>query len=115
MLVCEIFPEERGHTLREYRGDRQSIGGLSLDKELVFTQTQFCLKPGDQLYIATDGVSDICNPQHKTFGKNRLKDLIRTVANYTFNQQKYNIERVLSNFQSTAEQRDDVTLVGLKI
>ena len=67
------------------------------------------------LFLSSDGITDQNNPERKRYGSQRLNDLIIKIVQDPLIQQKESIESDLKNFQQNAEQRDDITLIGIKI
>ena len=73
------------------------------------------LKKGDLLYLTTDGLIDQNNRERTRYGSPRFFELIKRNVKFNLNDQKQIIENSLSEFQRSAEQRDDVTIIGIKI
>ncbi len=73
------------------------------------------MEKGDIIYLLTDGLIDQNNPERKKFGRIRLEEALVDCAKLSPSEQKVIIEKVLVNYMGTEEQRDDITLVGLKI
>ena len=100
--------------LDEIKGDRISIGGKN-NNETGFNNHLISLKSGDILYLSSDGLTDQNNHERKRFGSKNLKNVILSNITLSMTEQKEIIEKELSNFQQEEEQRDDITLIGLKI
>lgn len=102
--------------LDEIKGDRLSIGGKKrLQEEVTFKNHVVETKPGDTLYLSSDGLTDQNNVERKRFGSKRLKEIILKNISEPMTKQKDFIENELTNFQQNEEQRDDITLIGIKI
>jgi serine phosphatase RsbU (regulator of sigma subunit) len=102
--------------LVSHPGDRKSIGGYSLaKKEIHFTDHQIEVEKGDMIYMFSDGIIDQNNPERKKFGRLLLEEAMIDCAKLDPSQQKIIIEERLNNFMQNEEQRDDITLIGLKI
>ena len=98
------------------KGERKSIGGIGEKKEsLEFTNQELTLHEGDHIYMLTDGIIDQNGPDRKRFGSNKLEELITSMMDKTMDQQKELIAGNLSDFMKKEEQRDDITVIGLKI
>ena len=98
------------------KGERKSIGGIGEKKEsLEFTNQELTLHEGDHIYMLTDGIIDQNGPDRKRFGSNKLEELITSMVDKTMDQQKELIAGNLSDFMKKEEQRDDITVIGLKI
>ena len=97
------------------KGDRKSIGESTLQDSIQFTNYEVSLSKGDILYMTTDGLIDICNPQRKRFGKKRLVLLLDKIKNLNFSQQEKILNDVIVNFQNNTDQRDDITLFTVRL
>ncbi|WP_299455534.1 tetratricopeptide repeat protein [uncultured Microscilla sp.] len=100
------------HTLK---GDRVSLGGRPIKTSKQFTNHTLCMKKGDLLYLTTDGYVDTPNPQRQSFKQHRLLQLLDDCKHIPIHQQKHIFENVLNNYQLDAEQRDDITIIGVKL
>ena len=102
--------------LMKLKGDRKSIGGIEDSKNKIrFKNQEVHLKKGDCLYLSTDGIIDQNGPNRKRFGSNRLETLISDCYKLPVKEQEEFIIKELSNFMQSEEQRDDITLLGLRI
>jgi len=102
--------------LVEFKGDRHSIGGFKKDEQpKQFTSQEIDIETNDILYLSSDGLIDQNNEARKRFGSKKLKNIITKNISQLLPKQKETIEKELDNFQGNAEQRDDITLIGLKI
>jgi len=100
--------------LNEIKGDRISIGGAKSEVE-QFNNHVIDAEKGDVLFLSSDGLTDQNNSERKRFGSNRLKEVILNNISEPMDKQKEIIERELDDFQQGEEQRDDITLIGIKI
>ena len=111
---ASIFYYENNR-IQELRGDRKSIGGMKRDKERVFNDKTFVLPKGSPLYLATDGFMDQHDEIRKKFGKKLFKETLEIVAPYHFAKQRFMLEEALNKHQGKQDQRDDITVMGLKL
>ncbi|MCQ2973593.1 MAG: SpoIIE family protein phosphatase [Bacteroidales bacterium] len=99
--------------------DRISIAGgvrrAGLKYTLQFTQTEININPGDIIYLFSDGVIDQNNFDRKRFGRQRFELLLNEISSYSLDNQKTEIERSISEFSQEGEQRDDISILALKI
>ncbi|OJJ13984.1 hypothetical protein BKI52_44770 [marine bacterium AO1-C] len=107
------YVNEQG--LQELRGDRITIGGWGNRKIPHFGSQTILLQPGNMLYLTTDGISDAPNDQRKSFGTRRLKTFFENYAHLPVAEQRQHLEKMLEKFCRGTEQRDDITLFGLRI
>lgn len=101
--------------LGELKGDRKSIGGWQKEVHRTFTQQALILDRGDYLYLTTDGLTDNPNPKRKKFGVKRLKSLFMDNTQRPLREVKLRILGDLVTHQDQAEQRDDITVLGIKL
>ena len=71
--------------------------------------------PVDVLIVFSDGVPEAMNPADEEFGEDRLKELLRTVANLPIDQMSTNITQELKEWIQDAAQYDDLTFLLLKV
>lgn len=73
------------------------------------------LRPGDIIVLGTDGIWEAVDPSGRMFGKNRLREVIRAHASSPARAIADAIERELRRFRASAPQRDDITMVVIRI
>ncbi|MCR5453963.1 MAG: SpoIIE family protein phosphatase [Bacteroidales bacterium] len=95
--------------------DRISIGGFSSNRDKVFTSHKLTVQSGDCVYMTSDGIIDQNNVERKRFGRVRLVKTIEYNPNLDMNGKKQMFEDILDDFMEGVEQRDDITIMGLKI
>ncbi|KAA3606491.1 MAG: HAMP domain-containing protein [Calditrichaeota bacterium] len=99
----------------EIKGDRKSIGGLQKEVHREFTTHTKLIENDVVLYLTTDGFGDQSNPEGKKFGTKRLKEFINKISIENINTQKELVIEELANHQLEEEQRDDITVLGIKL
>jgi serine phosphatase RsbU (regulator of sigma subunit)/tetratricopeptide (TPR) repeat protein len=109
-----LFVMRKGELL-ELDGDRKSIGGANAGDVRDFSTKELTLEKGDILYFTTDGFIDQNSPDRVRFNKKRLKGLIEEVSRQPIQTQRNGFENALASHQQGAEQRDDITVIGLKL
>ncbi|TAE49071.1 MAG: hypothetical protein EAY69_03745, partial [Cytophagales bacterium] len=100
--------------LLEISGTSEAIG-FAGSREKHYQNQELNLKNGSNIYLASDGYADQANPKKKRIGSTQLKELLRSFADLPLNEQKNKLEKTLQDHQQTATQRDDITLMGIKI
>jgi serine phosphatase RsbU (regulator of sigma subunit) len=99
-----------------HNGDRKSIGGYSLSKrDIAFSEYEQELESGDMIYLFSDGIIDQNGPERKKFGRVRMEEAMIDCAKLRPIEQHAIIEQRLREYMTNEEQRDDITLIGLKI
>ncbi|MEN7550600.1 SpoIIE family protein phosphatase [Rapidithrix thailandica] len=96
------------------KGDRKSIGGLIYQNK-SFTKHELVLKKGTRLYLTSDGYADQNNPEYKKIGSRQFKTFLEEINTLPMAQQKSQLEKRLRNHQQSAEQRDDILIMGVKL
>jgi serine phosphatase RsbU (regulator of sigma subunit) len=103
-------------TLGILKGDRISIGGSNVTSHAnEFTNQEIILPKGSMIYLASDGIIDQHSPERKRFGSNKLIDTIYSVVNKPLTDQKIHLEKILDDFSGNEEQRDDITVLGVRL
>ncbi len=97
------------------KSDRISVGGTSNNVLPNYTQIEFVINTGDIIYFMTDGIIDQNDTLRHRFGTKRMTDTLKQIADQPIDQQAESIENIIMNYQKTEFQRDDMTLLGLKI
>lgn len=95
--------------------DRISIGGVLKNSRPVFTPKTFAVQKDDIIYMNSDGIIDQNNQLRKRFGRIKFQDVLTQVRKLPMDEQKTEIELALKNHMGNEEQRDDITILGLKI
>ncbi|MDQ3666605.1 MAG: SpoIIE family protein phosphatase [Acidobacteriota bacterium] len=73
------------------------------------------LEPGDVLVIFSDGVTEAANAANQLFGDQRLEELVKKSAGRSAKDIKERIEQDVMTFTRGLPQRDDITLIALKM
>ncbi|WP_154657268.1 tetratricopeptide repeat protein [Hugenholtzia roseola] len=97
------------------RGDNKSIGGFRERKTVDFVQHEFEFPRNTVLYLTSDGFADQQNPEQIKFGTPRLLQALAENAAEDMANQKVLLEVALENHQRSEEQRDDITILGIKL
>jgi ligand-binding sensor domain-containing protein len=121
-----------GH-LEEIKGDKKSIGDR---KTMRFTNHELVLGKGESIYLTTDGYADQQNTEGRKFGSNHLKAELEKWGHLDASLQKEKLEDTLLRYrllkekellpewrnkplhqlgeQAFIEQRDDISMIGVK-
>ncbi len=101
--------------IQEVKGDNKSVGGVRRKPKPPFTQKSILLKKGEILYLTTDGLVDQHAPNSDKFGTLRLKEVLSKHKNLSLPEQKKIYTAILDEHQQTNEQRDDITIMGIRL
>jgi serine phosphatase RsbU (regulator of sigma subunit) len=96
------------------KGDRKPIGGKYYH-DVIFTNKEIILTKGDVLYLTSDGYTDQNGPEMKKLGTKRLVDILKENATKPMSVQKKALETELDTHQEGEDQRDDITIIGIKL
>ncbi len=108
--MCYIHQDQ----LIVLRGNRKSIGGWQ-NEEKIFTAQEVMLRPGDLVYMFTDGLMDQANAQRKKLGEKQFFRTLEQFADQEFHYQQKAVEKILEIHQGNTEQRDDITVLGFRV
>jgi|GEM_PF-2638857 len=95
--------------------DRISIGGGHCDFEKKFTSEIIDVNPGDIFVLSSDGILDQNNMLRKRFGRVRFVNTLTQCKDKEMSLIKFTIESELDKFMAGEEQRDDISVMGLRI
>jgi len=102
--------------IQTLKADRLSIGGRKNMMEFVqFTNQELVFDKGDIIYLCTDGLTDQNNEERKKFGTSNFLRILKANITQSMDIQKQKLEIQLENWMNNCEQRDDITVLGLKI
>ena len=103
-----------GQKINILPGDRKTVGGRFYKKQ-VFTNQKLILEPGDRIYLTSDGIADQNAPNRKKFGSKKLVQLLGESFQLPMAEQQEILEKTLDNFQQNEKQRDDISLMAIKL
>jgi PAS domain S-box-containing protein len=87
--------------------------GLVTSKELGILPSEVAVRPGDDVLVFSDGLSEASDPNGALFGVERIEQALRSVhgAGEGFDA----VVRSLSDFRGGVEAHDDVSLVSVSV
>lgn len=101
--------------LEVVQGNIKSIG-YSSRKNKAFTDRKLVLQKEDVIYLTSDGYVDQNNANREKIGSLKLKDIIASNASKSMDVQEEALEEILDqHLVGGIEQRDDITVVGVKL
>ncbi|MEW6066098.1 MAG: PP2C family protein-serine/threonine phosphatase [Bacillota bacterium] len=86
-----------------------------LEDYLGSGEEEFFLAAGDAVVLYTDGLVEASGPSERRYGQERLKEVVRLQNGFGAECMKGNILADLDTFTRGISQKDDVTLVVMKV
>jgi hypothetical protein len=106
------LPDDAG----EIKGTRSSLGGGRHEKASIsFTTHTLPRRPDLRLYLCSDGFADQPNHLRKPFDVSPLRAILRETASLRPRAQLAALENALDQHRGGADQRDDITILGLAL
>jgi serine phosphatase RsbU (regulator of sigma subunit) len=99
---------------KELKPTRNSIGG-AYHKQKPFEQTTLNLQQNDMVYLCSDGFTDQNNVARHRFSVTRLSEIVLASATMPCEAQADVLKNTFFEFKANTEQRDDVTLIGVRV
>ncbi len=92
---------------------------LGMDAGPIFQQSieevEVRLERGDLLFLFTDGVVESMNHEKEEFGLERLYATIERYGEHEAEYVLYQVEKAIQDFREGARQKDDVTMVAIRV
>ncbi|NNM94684.1 MAG: SpoIIE family protein phosphatase [Bacteroidia bacterium] len=96
--------------------DKQPIGYQEDKMNNPFTKSIIQLRPGDTIFISSDGFTDQFGGQkNKKFTSGRFRSLLASLMDKSIREQKMILEQTLDEWKKGDVQTDDICVVGVKI
>lgn len=104
----------RDGELHILKADRQPIGGRQVKR--VFEMKEFQLKPGDWVYMFSDGFADqLGGPRRRKFMYKQFRETCIEAAELSAAAQRELFVRTFAQWRGANKQVDDVLVVGVKV
>ena len=85
---------------------------LAAMENTFMTEYTLELKPGDRIFVYTDGVPEAINKEEKAYGTERLVEKLNTVKTASQKETLTEVYQDIVEFAGEAEQFDDITMLG---
>ncbi len=108
----------KNNELEELRGCKMSIGGITkkkLEDNYQFEEQTIILSKNDKIYLTTDGFADQNGKDNHKIGSSHMKEYFNEFNHLPFAEQRKKLEEILDKHQGKQKQRDDITILGLKL
>lgn len=79
---------------------------------MCFREHEFELRPGDSLYVYTDGVAEATNAGNELFGTDRMLEALNKEPDAAPQELLANVKEGIDAFVKDAPQFDDITMLG---
>ncbi len=111
-----MYYSESNNCVEFIKGDRKSIGGtLGIRNKANFSNNKLNLSKGDIIYLTSDGYIDQNDKERRRFGLTEFQNILKLYATKPLKEQKVILENALDVWQKGVKQRDDITVLGIKI
>lgn len=108
-----------GHTQPLLKHDNEDYNWLESNpcfvlagmENIQYPQTEITLKPGDRIYLFTDGVTEAINGHDELFGDSRLLEIMNHTFNPNLQDLLSHIKEEIDVFTGEQEQFDDITML----
>ena len=87
---------------------------LGINKDAAYQNREFVLRPGDCVFVYTDGVPEAVNTKDEMFGGERLVDTLNEDADASPKDLICRMHKTVNRFAGSAEQFDDITMLCVK-
>jgi serine phosphatase RsbU (regulator of sigma subunit)/tetratricopeptide (TPR) repeat protein len=95
--------------------DRKSVGGRQKEAYRSFSKQCLEYSEGTMLYLTSDGYADQHNSQNIKYGNRKFKQYLTQLAGAEIAEQHRQIDKELQTYRADRIQRDDITVVGIRI
>lgn len=88
---------------------------LAIMEDTEYTKQSMILKPGDKIFLYTDGVTEASDREEKLYGEDRLLHFLnqKEVVSLSGKELLEAVNQSLKDFADGAEQADDITMLSL--
>jgi len=97
------------------KGVRKKIAGPEVRTELNYENNHITLSPKTVFYLSSDGFIDQSNKERKRYGTNKFINFISTIKDKSTEEQVNELKKSLAEYSVGSGQRDDITVMVIKI
>ncbi|MCB8963429.1 MAG: SpoIIE family protein phosphatase [Bacteroidales bacterium] len=101
--------------IQTLKGNRKSIGSVLPDVDTEFTNCKITMYPGDMLFMCTDGFTDQNNAFKRKFTTCRFHTYLLANIDKPMTEIAGALIREFDEFKGDEHQRDDITVLGIKL
>jgi serine phosphatase RsbU (regulator of sigma subunit) len=100
---------------KEISGNKLPIGSFQYEYEKRFTDHTLSVKPGDTVYLFTDGYQDqFGGPNGKKFMVRQFREMLNNVQPLGMKQQARFLDETFEKWKGKNHQTDDVLVIGIR-
>ena len=99
--------------INQISGNKIYLGGKN--KSMPFTNQVFDFEKNTMFYLLSDGIIDQNDPERKKLGSNAVKETALHYHKESMKTQQEQLLALLASHQAGSEQRDDISMIGLKL
>ncbi|WP_291725457.1 two-component regulator propeller domain-containing protein [Bernardetia sp.] len=111
-----LYYSENNEKITKLRGNRMSIGGRrGRKRDESFEEKTIILQNNTMIYMMSDGFADQADIEGHKIGSKRILEQLEKIKHLSAIRQKEELEILLEQHQRTAPQRDDITLLGIRL
>jgi serine phosphatase RsbU (regulator of sigma subunit) len=104
---CELFT---------YKSDRFPIGMSSIEAEKSFENQIIDIKPGDMIYMCSDGYADqFGTAEVKKYKSGNVKKLLLRICHLPVEEQRNQLLKEILDWKGDLQQVDDILFIGTRI
>lgn len=107
------YPYLLSQRLTKLDGSQGAAAGV-LENE-VYPEHSLLLRPGDSLFLFTDGVTEAKNEAGELFGEKRLENALQTQIGTNGSEITSVVLKAMNGFTGEAEQNDDITILTVHL
>lgn len=102
--------------IQTLKGSRKSIGGIrGQSTSFDFMNEEYTAPPNSVIYLSSDGLIDQNDVNRKKFGSTRFVEILQQISNLDIVEQHQVLTQTIQVHMENTEQRDDITVFGLKL
>ncbi|GAB4297883.1 MAG: hypothetical protein Kow0068_21980 [Marinilabiliales bacterium] len=106
----------RNNEIIEIKGDKRPVGHFIEYNYPDFKNRSIQLQKGDVIYLFSDGYPDqFGGPENKKFKYKKFKNILLTIHKKSPEEQKTELNNVITEWMDGMEQIDDICIFGVKV
>lgn len=102
-----------GEQFEYLRSSKKRLPLAAIDS-ICYTQESITFKPGDQLFLYTDGVTEATNADYNFYGEDRLLEFVNNHQNTELKEFLQLMKSDIDKFAGTSPQADDITMMLIR-